>query len=591
VGAIAVFLARAQKPEADVVEWMSAAAPHRGSRVESLLHGRCALSCVNTDGYADAGLALLDGFAAGFAGTLDNLAEVADELERRGFPTPERTPAAVIAAAFLVWGEALPSRLRGVFAAAVTDGNRVFCFRDHLGFGLLYCRNDPRGFYAATEPKQIVAGAQIAREPDLDVLERIFFGSVDDETPCALRGVERVPKATLLVSDGEATKSSRYWDPAALLETARLSPDEQRERFDELMDTAVSRCLTGHDAVLMSGGIDSPAVAAYAAAKQLERGGKPPAALSAVYPRYSSVDERRYIELAADRFGMPLHTWEPQANALDDLVQWVTVADGPASHASLALYAESYRVARDHGYRHVLSGELAEFVVTLDGFLLDHLVSHGRVRALRRNLLLQHANGRPWRYVALHLAAAIAPGTVRAARVVRDRNGVPAWLDSQKANEFAAQSMVGTRSRWRKLQLSPLVGTGASLEAEAICQAVCGVRNRRPWADVDLWEFFLSLPAEVKFPETRSKTLVRGLLRGRLPDEILDRRDKTVFDEALLAEIDYTTLRGWLETPEHRLAGVDYDQLGERLRREKLELVDYSWTMSLAAVHAFLSQW
>jgi asparagine synthase (glutamine-hydrolysing) len=129
------------------------------------------------------------------------------------------------------------------------------------------------------------------------------------------------------------------------------------------------------------------------------------------------------------------------------------------------------------------------------------------------------------------------------------------------------------------------------MEADDICQELCGVRRRRPWADVDLWEFFLSLRAEVKFPDTRGKTLVRRLLRGRVPDAILDRRDKTLFDEAVMKRIDYPALRRWLLDPPDRIPGVDYRELKARLENESLEITDFMWAKDLASVHAFLSQW
>jgi Asparagine synthase len=117
------------------------------------------------------------------------------------------------------------------------------------------------------------------------------------------------------------------------------------------------------------------------------------------------------------------------------------------------------------------------------------------------------------------------------------------------------------------------------------------VRTRRPWADVDLWEFFLSLPVETKFPDNESKTLVRRLLRGRVPTAILKRRDKTVFDESIMAHVDYQTLRRWLVQPEYRLTGVRYDLLEERLDRQSLDLSEFMWAKDLASVHAFLSLW
>ena len=88
---------------------------------------------------------------------------------------------------------------------------RAYAFRDHLGYGLLFYRYDGDGFYAATEAKQVVAGAGIRREPDLDVVEGIFFNSFDDETPCALRGVQRLPKA-----HGITRRSCRRPAPAIL---------------------------------------------------------------------------------------------------------------------------------------------------------------------------------------------------------------------------------------------------------------------------------------------------------------------------------------------------------------------------------------
>ncbi len=158
-------------------------------------------------------------------------------------------------------------------------------------------------------------------------------------------------------------------------------------------------------------------------------------------------------------------------------------------------------------------------------------------------------------------------------------------------SERVATSYASPRERWRTLQLSGFIGPGISAEAEAICQAVCGVQARRPWTDIDLFEFFLSLPAEIKFPDTGGKDLVRSLLRGRVPDEILDRQDRTYFNEAMLAEIDYQTLRRLLVAPEHRFQGVDYALLAERLRNEDLEALDFNWARHLATAHAFLAQW
>jgi hypothetical protein len=164
-------------------------------------------------------------------------------------------------------------------------------------------------------------------------------------------------------------------------------------------------------------------------------------------------------------------------------------------------------------------------------------------------------------------------------------------VDRARANESAAASIVAASRRYETVQLGALVGPGITAEADEICQEICGVRARRPWADVDLWEFFLSLPADQKYPDMRSKTLVRSLVRGTVPDEVLDRRTKTVFDDAVLASVDYPTLRKLLVSPAYRMRGVGYELLEERLSREDLSVSELKWTRNLASVHAFLSLW
>ena len=593
VGGIAVQLAADSPGSADLVRTMSAAAPHRGSRVDVVVLGRGALACATHDDRPDATVAVVEGVAAALVGKIDNAAELErDILSGNREPHAPRTDAELVAELFRAVGDDFPDRLRGVFSGAVTTGDRVYCFRDQLGYSPLFYRHDPNGFYAATEAKQVVAGAGIAKEPDLEVVERILFDDIDDEMPSALRGVRRLPKSTLVTSDGERVALRRYWWPESLLETARISSDEIQERFDELMDRAAFRCVTGQDAISLSGGVDSPAVAAFAAPHHMEASGRPLQALSVVYPDHPAVDERRYIEIVADRLQLPVHMYQQHANALDGLGEWIALADGPFHSASLAHYAEDYRLARSMGFGTLLTGEHAEFVFNMQAFVLGHYLTHGHFRSAAHELAEFRKRGTPLWWLPVAVARGMAPTFVVAAKRRRARFGVPPWVDLGKANESAARSFVSARERWRTLQLSALIGPGLSVEAEEICQSVCGVRARRPWTDVDLFEFFLSLPAEVKFPDRGNKSLVRRLLRGHVPDEILDRRDKTVFDDSVLQQIDWGTLQTTLLKPSHRISGIDYELLGSRLEQRRIDTVqEYAWARNLAASHMFLSQW
>jgi hypothetical protein len=128
-------------------------------------------------------------------------------------------------------------------------------------------------------------------------------------------------------------------------------------------------------------------------------------------------------------------------------------------------------------------------------------------------------------------------------------------------------------------------------EAYQIFNEAERISVRWPWADIDVWEFFLGLRAEVKFPGAQSKQLVRGFVRGRVPDSILDRKANTVLDEFVQRNFDYASLRHWIGRGEFRMPGVDYAKADARLAQGHLRNFEYESMKDLAQVHAFLSLW
>ena len=441
----------------------------------------------------------------------------------------------------------------------------------------------------------MAAGAGIAREPDVDAVEAMFFGRFDARGTM-LRGIDRFPRASTarIGPDGRAA-FRRYWDPEPLLESARITLPEAREHLTELLDRAVARTLTGADAISLSGGIDSPTIAAFAAPRTVELTGEPLQAVSSVYPEDPGVDESHWIELVSERLGLRLHAYTPTSKPLDDAERWVDVLDGPVDTMSIPELAENYTVARELGARSVLTGEMAEWVFTFGQHLIGHLVLHGRVRASTAWVRDQRARGVSWSRVARRAGPSLlSPRLALGYRRLRGREDfrqLPSWVDPDAAGSPGPRPDLArpARRRWLEHQLDPLVGVGAySFDADALCAAVCGVHVRRPLVDVDLWEFVLSLPAEVKFPDALPKSLLRESVRGRLPDELLDRTDKTFFNDFALRTADYEGIRRLALASELRIEGVDYALLAERVEARDLDVVELLWAYDLARAHAFL---
>ena len=194
---------------------------------------RFVVGASTSDEWDDATLSEGDGLIAAVQGRIDNLPELTAHLSRAGVD-PGPSPADVVRALFLREGERTPERLRGVYAIVLSDGLRLWCFRDHLGFATLFYRTEREGIYVASEAKQVVAAAGIPWRPDPDVAHIILHRDYDDDTPAAIRGVSRLPKMTILSAEPGRVRRRRYWRPEQLLETARYSRGELQERFDEL---------------------------------------------------------------------------------------------------------------------------------------------------------------------------------------------------------------------------------------------------------------------------------------------------------------------------------------------------------------------
>ncbi len=596
MSAIVFVLSRRSVAEPAAVERGLAASPHRGTRTESRIEGSACVGVARGEGPQGATIHHAEGLLCAVGGKIDNLDEIAKELGDDASATGDLTAAALVHRGFRLRGQDFVPQLRGAFEAVVTDGERAWAFRDHFGFRPLFLRDDGERFVAATEAKQVAAASGIALQPDVDVLEAILFGQYDDDTPSALVGVRRLPKATIVEADARRARTRRYWNPRSLIETGTYDDDEIRERFDDLMGRAVARTLTGEDLISLSGGLDSPTVAAFAAPEHLRRYGEPIHALSAVYPDQPSVDESPWIEEVAHSLGMPLHTFARSASPLSGLQRWMQLFDGPIPTLVVNDVQEHYEQVRAAGKRTMLTGELAEFSVDQRRYLAPHLLRTGRLGALWRLYRRQHGYGVPTAAFVRQLGFAFAPRSLEVARIRRRATvagsvGVPTWVDSSRVREAEMAFALPAAERWAATQLGAIEGPGLNMEADEICQEVCGVMTRRPWADVDLFEFFLSLPADVKYAGDLRKDIIRSLMRGRVPDSILDRRRKTLFNASIMARIEYEELRRWLVDPPTRMPGVRYDILADRLQSEDLTLVEYEWAKDLAAVHAFLALW
>src|SRR5439155_6381931 len=232
-------------------------------------------------------------------GEIYNYQELRAELERAGHRFRTRSDTEVLVHLYEEEGERFAARLRGMFAVAVWDGHarRLVLARDRFGIKPLYYRTHEGDLEFASELRALPRG-----EVDLDALECFLaFNSIP--APFSIfRGTRKLPPGHVLVWEGGASRLERFARPSPArveglrTEEEQFLAEELRGRLrDSVRAHLVSDVPVG---VLLSGGVDSGALAALAAQESSEA-----LRTFSIGFEESSFDELGDARLVAERYG------------------------------------------------------------------------------------------------------------------------------------------------------------------------------------------------------------------------------------------------------------------------------------------------
>jgi len=461
--------------------------------------------------------------------------------------------AEIILAAYERGGEEIFNFLRGTFALVMWDAKReVFaCLRDPLG-------NHPL-FYAEAQGELLVSPAisVLTRRPNISatlnraaLADYILDRHVLDET--FFEAVRRVPPGHVLRIAAEGRRLFRYWDPAPDGVVKWLTDDEV-ERFDELLDRAVRRCLKlGPAGIFLSGGLDSVSVAAVALDQTRANGLPKPLALSLIFPE-PDVSEEVLQRGVGEQLGLA-HILKPlfEATAQNGtrgllapgLVMSATLS-APLLNPWLPAYAQLAREGKQRGCDVILTGGGGDEWLSVGPFLAADLLRDFDVIGLYRFWkAMERSYDRPklalltslfWRCAAqplLHerthrLVKRVAPGALRFRR--RVFLAPPKWMapdqdlrqELQRRRENSSGPKMKSSGSFylddgRKALDHPLV----SWESEELFEVYerAGVRVLHPFWDPDLLDLLYRTPPFALMRDGRNKSLVRRSLARRFPE-------------------------------------------------------------------------
>ncbi|SFS37885.1 asparagine synthase (glutamine-hydrolyzing) [Marininema halotolerans] len=490
------------------------------SRRAGICHRR--LSVIDPEGGAQPMVRHLEGRhrVITYNGELYNMDELRQQLIECGHRLQTRSDTELIMAAYDEWGVEVATHLNGIFAFAIWDEREesLYMARDRIGVKPLFFARRGSGILFASELKTLLAHPAV--EPIVDgegLAEVLALGPSRTPGHGVFKGVEELRPGYWLKTNGDQCITRSYWQLESGPHTDSFDNTVERVRY--LFQDAVTRQLVSDVPLgtMLSGGLDSSAISAYAAKHYRNTGRGVLNTYSVDYQdneRYFTANEFQPNPDAPWIRRMTSYLGSYHQNVIvqvPELVEALTVAttarDLPGMadvDASLYLFCQEIKKRSTV----VLSGECADEV--FGGYPWFHRPE------------MVGANTFPWSRF-LHERMRFFTGEtkelIRGEEYVADRyqqalNEVPR-LDGEGEEEARIREIFYLNlTRWMPTLLD---------RKDRMSMAV-GLEVRVPFCDHHLVEYVWNVPWSMKAIDGREKGLLRRALQGILPHDVLQRK-------------------------------------------------------------------
>lgn len=464
-------------------------------------------------------------------GEIYNYKVLIPELQSKGHVFRTNTDSEVIVHLYEEYGTACLQYLRGMFAFCMYDRKKdlLFCARDRIGEKTLYYAEVPCGVVFSTELKAIVK--YYIDKPQVNVrnlAESIRYGYPIEQKNTYVEQIKRVLPGEYFVVDTQGVESHSYWNRYCLPKFEGTRDEAQHEVL-RLMQESVANCLQSDVpvAVLLSGGIDSSAIAHFA-----KQTGKEIHCICAGYKGQNACDERAVAKKYASEKGLIYHEIELDASDYKSIFdEYPYYIDEPVSDiASIAQWA-IYKKAKELGFKVLLGG------LGGDELFYGYFIHNRLGQALNIHHRLESTTSR-WDWLKTFLCNLRYFDPHR--RMHLDERWPEEWIyyPYQPFAKTASYSVNGTCHRFKNIDVNYRFPYRAGIDSvydlvfSRFMTMQClyladrlGMGNsmelRSPLVDYKLVEFVSSLPLNMKYTKDQPKQFLKDMLAGIVPDEIL----------------------------------------------------------------------
>ncbi len=323
-------------------------------------------------------------------GELYNFREVRADLEKRGHKFETNTDTEILPHLYEEYGEAMLDEINGMFAFALWDKRRekLLIARDRFGEKPLYYGVFDGKLIFASELKVLLENPSVSAEINPNALRQFLSFDYVPAPASIYKGIYKLPAAHFLTVEKGEVKTRRYWNLTWHKNGNVPTIEKAAEDLRELMADAVKMRLVSDVplGILLSGGVDSSTVAAFATQFSTEK-----VKTFSIGFEEDSFDESKFARQVATHLDTEHYEEKLSVEKAADLISEIgTWLDEPMSDGSLIPTFLLSKFVRKH-VTVALGGDGGDEIFAGYPMYFGHKVAnlYGKIPRFFRNRLIE----------------------------------------------------------------------------------------------------------------------------------------------------------------------------------------------------------
>ncbi|MCK9492258.1 MAG: asparagine synthase (glutamine-hydrolyzing) [Sulfurimonas sp.] len=440
----------------------------------------------------------------------------------------------LVLASYLKWGADFVKYLDGNFRIAIYDKKRLYLYRDRFGTKPLFFMQKNRDLIFGSSLKRITPFLERVSMNKDALLSYLSF--LAPTTPYTFfDGIYKLGPSEYLVFDGDSYEIKEYFNLLDTKPDLITDRDEALHKLEKTLRESIGTRLNGVTASLLSGGIDSASICAFAKQRGVDL-----ETYTVGYKEFAKYDERENAKESADFLGLNNTTLEITQNDFIDASEMVLdeLYEPLNDPAAIPLYLLFERIKKD-GHSVILSGEgsdelflgYRQYFEFLD---IEQLRSLKNKNYLKKYFRSNYSKNREWEYYKRVFNETLLFRTsgelftdlqknLLLKQNIKDNHALKYF--TKHRDSFLRSSHTDESFWYSYIDLKHFQAEHFLAKLSSV-SSLSSIKTRTPFLDKDLASLVFSISPNLRYENGVTKELLKEIMKPHLNDQILKRKKK-----------------------------------------------------------------